>query len=118
MAQYDHLPVFRAAYDLALSIDRAVHGWSRYHKYTSGAELRTLSRSVLKDIIAANDQREPAERLLLLKKASANLEMLKIMLRLAHDGGGCSSRKEYLHLAAQMVEVTKQLSGWKRSTNM
>lgn len=95
-----------------------MHGWSRYHKYTSGAELRTLSRVVLKDIIAANDQREPAERLRYLRKALTNLEMLKIMLRLTHDGGGCTSRKQYLHLATQVVDVAKQLSGWERSTSV
>ena len=112
------MPVFRAAYDLALSTDQAVHGWSRYHKYTSGTEIRTLSRAVLKDIITANDQREPAERLHYLRKALTNLEMLKIMLRLAHDSGGCSSRKQYLHLASQVVDVAKQLSAWARSTEV
>ena len=103
---------------MALSVDRAVHGWSRYHKYTSGAELRTLSRTVLKDIVAANDQRDSAERLRYLRQALTNLEMLKIMLRLAHDGGGCTSRKQYLHLAAQVVDIAKQLSAWARSTEV
>ena len=40
MARYEHLPIYRAAFDLAVHIEKIVHNFSRYHKYTLGSELR------------------------------------------------------------------------------
>ncbi len=44
MARYEHLPIYRAAFDLAVHIEKIVHNFSRYHKYTLGTELRNKSR--------------------------------------------------------------------------
>ena len=55
MAQYEHLPIFKKAYDLTLYFEQIVRGFSRYHKYTVGSELRQLSREVLRLIRRAND---------------------------------------------------------------
>ena len=43
MAQYEHLPIFKKAYDLTLYFEKIVRNFSRYHKYSVGAELRQLS---------------------------------------------------------------------------
>jgi hypothetical protein len=48
MAQYEHLPIFKKAYDLALYLEKIVRDFSRYHKYSVGAELRALSREVMR----------------------------------------------------------------------
>ena len=37
MARSEHLPIYKASYDLCLYLEEAVHGFSRYHKYTLGA---------------------------------------------------------------------------------
>lgn len=50
MAQYRHLPVWKAAFALAVHWARAVRRFSRYHKYTLGSELRhTTPRSASGD---------------------------------------------------------------------
>lgn len=36
MARYEHLPVYRKAYLLALAVEREVHRFSRFHKYAIG----------------------------------------------------------------------------------
>jgi hypothetical protein len=54
MAQYEHLPIYKKAYDLTLYFEKVVRGFSRYHKYTLGSELRELSREVLRLIRRAN----------------------------------------------------------------
>lgn len=33
MARSEHLPIYKAAYDLCLYFEQVVHGFSRYHKY-------------------------------------------------------------------------------------
>jgi len=42
-AYYEGLPIYRLAVDVAVRIDAAVRGFSRYHKYGVGSELRRLS---------------------------------------------------------------------------
>ena len=44
MARYDHLPIYRAAFDLAVHLEQIVRHFDRYHKYTLGTDLRTGSR--------------------------------------------------------------------------
>lgn len=48
MAQYEHLPIYKKAYDLTLYFEKIVRNFSRYDKYTIGADLRQLSREVLR----------------------------------------------------------------------
>jgi len=43
MAQSEHLPIYRCSYDLCLYLE-GVRGFSRYHKYTLGADLREGAR--------------------------------------------------------------------------
>lgn len=47
MARYQHLPIYKAALDMAVHFERMVAGFPRYHKYTLGTELRDGSRAVL-----------------------------------------------------------------------
>jgi hypothetical protein len=37
MAQYEHLPIYKAAFDLQIYFEGIVKNFSRYHKYTHGA---------------------------------------------------------------------------------
>ena len=64
MARYEHLPIYRAAFDLAVHIEKLVRGFTRYHKYSLGSELREQSREILARIIDANQSRDRAARLL------------------------------------------------------
>jgi hypothetical protein len=37
MARYEHLPIYRAAFDLAVHVEKLVRGFTRYHKYSLGS---------------------------------------------------------------------------------
>jgi len=43
MARYEHLPIYKAAMELAIYFEKAVRNFSRYNKYTIGADLRNKS---------------------------------------------------------------------------
>lgn len=58
MAQYEHLSIYKKAYDLALYFEKIVRSFSRYHKYTLGTELREKSREILQLIRQANNAAE------------------------------------------------------------
>jgi hypothetical protein len=47
MAHYENLPIYKAALDLAIYIEKIVRFFSRYHKYTIGTDLRDTSRRIL-----------------------------------------------------------------------
>ena len=40
MAHTEHLPIYKSAYELCLRLEQVVRGFSRYHKYSIGADLR------------------------------------------------------------------------------
>lgn len=54
MARYEHLPIYKKAMDLTIYLEKIVRGFSRYHKYTLGSELREKSREIVGVIIKAN----------------------------------------------------------------
>ena len=58
MARYEHLPIYAKAYELALRVEQEVHGFSRFHKYAIGADLRALCRAMLRQVIRANNAGE------------------------------------------------------------
>ena len=54
MARYDHLQIYKSALDFAVYVEQIVSGFSRYHKYTLGSELRGLSHKMVVIVIRVN----------------------------------------------------------------
>ncbi len=113
MAKYEHLPIFRAAFDLALHFEKIIRNFSRYHRYTLGTELRNRSRAVMELVIVANNTVAREPQLLMLRQ---EIEGLKMLARLCHESGGFASTRSYLYVAEQIVQLAKQNEGWLRYT--
>lgn len=113
MARYDHLPIYRTAFDLAVHIEKIVRHFSRYHKYTLGTKLRENSRRILARIIEANNSQNREAILLQLRE---ELEKFKVLVRLCHQSGGFSGTRSYLYVSEQIVNLAKQNEGWLRQT--
>ena len=111
MARYEHLPMYRAAFDLAVHMERIVKNFSRYHKYTLGTELRDGSRRVLQRIMEANEARDRGPILETLRR---EIESLKVTARLAQESEAFASTRAYLHVAEQVVGIARQNEGWLR----
>jgi stage III sporulation protein SpoIIIAA len=111
MARYDHLPIYRTSFDLAVHIEKIVRNFSRYHKYSLGTELRENSRRILERIIEANNSQNRETILLQLRE---DLEKFKVLVRLCHQSGGFSNTKSYLYVSEQIVNLAKQNEGWLR----
>ena len=79
MANTEHLPIYKSSYDLCLYLEQVVQGFSRYHKYSLGTDLRDGGRRVLKLVVRANARYDKAPVLLELRE---ELEELKVLLRL------------------------------------
>ncbi len=112
MAQTDHLPIFKQAYDLCLYLDQIVRTFPRYHKYALGADLRESARRVLRLVVRANTRRDKTATLLELRET---VEELKVLLRLAFDSKAFQKMASFEHAAAHVVGIAKQNEGWLKS---
>jgi hypothetical protein len=72
MARYERLPIYKAALDMTVHIEKLVAGFSRYHKYTLGTELREASRGML-----------TSTTILLMSRASGSLPLSRPCQRVA-----------------------------------
>lgn len=112
MARYEHLPIYKAALDAAVHFEQVVAGFSRYHKYSLGTELRHASRLVVEQVIRANSARERLPELIRLRDG---LEHLLVLMRLAKEVKAFKSFTAYQHAAELVVKVCRQNEGWIRS---
>ena len=62
MARHEHLPIYKAALDMTVHFEKLVAGFSRYHKYTLGTELRQGSRAALQQVLRTNNAATRAQR--------------------------------------------------------
>jgi len=112
VAQSEHLPIYKGSYDLCLYLEQVVRGFSRYHKYSLGADLRDGARRVLKLIVRANQRGDKAPVLLEVRE---EIEQLKVVLRLCHDVKAFPNLNSFEHAIRQVTEIAKQNEGWLKS---
>jgi len=93
-----------------------VAGFSRYHKYTLGTELRDGSRAVLMQVVRANNAPDAAARCDELIRLRERLEALQLALRVAKEVKALKSFASYLHAVEQVGMVARQNEGWFRHT--
>jgi hypothetical protein len=112
VARYEHLPIYKQAMDVAVHFEQIVAGFSRYHKYTLGTELRNTSREIVGIIIQANSARDKQPDLLRLRE---RLEALLVLMRLAKEVRAFKSFNAYVHAVEIVGSVSRQNEGWLRS---
>lgn len=112
MAQSEHLPIYKASYDLCLYFEQVVRGFSRYDKYALGADLRDSARSVLKLVVRANARGDKASVLLEIRE---QLEELKVLLRLGHDSKVFANFNSFEHAISLVTDIARQNEGWLKS---
>ncbi len=80
MARYEHLPIYKQAMDIVVYFEKTVAGFSRYHKYTLGTELRNQSKKIVVQIIKSN---QTTNKQMLLLELRQMLEELLLLVRVA-----------------------------------
>lgn len=114
MARYEHLPIYKKAFDLTVHFEKVVAGFSRYHKYTLGTELRNRSREIVLTIILANSSRDKMPHLMQLRN---DLEELLLLIRLCKETKAFKSFKAFQFAAEEVTAVSRQNKGWLRACN-
>jgi hypothetical protein len=109
MARSEHLPIYKASYDLCLYFEQVVRNFSRYHKYSLGGDLLDGARSVLKLIVRANARRDKTPVLLEVRE---QVEELKVLLRLGQDVKAFANFHSFEHAITLVTAIAKQNEGW------
>ncbi len=112
MAQYEHLPIYRKAYDMTIYIENIVRGFSRYDKYTLGTDLRNLSREIVRLIVRANSEKE---RLSTIQKLRDTIEELKVTIRVCKEVKALKDFNSFKYLMENAISLSRQSEGWIKS---
>ena len=107
MAQYEHLPIYKKAFDLLVYFERIVKNFSRYHKYTHGSALRNIAQEVVMLIIRANNSQEKGP---VLQEVRIKLEELKVVIRICKEIKAFSNFNSFetsINLVRRGFEATK-----------
>lgn len=112
MAQYEHLPIYKKAFDMTIYIENAVRGFSRYHKYTLGTDLRDISRSVVRLVVRANSERE---RLATLVQLRDTIEEMKVTVRVCKEVKAFKNFNTFKYMMEEVISLGRQSEGWIKS---
>ena len=107
MARHEHLPIYKAALDLTVHLEKVVAGFSRYHKYTLGTELRQGSRAVLQQVVRANNATNAAERAAELLRLREYIESLLLTMRVGKEVQAFRSFAGYLAAGRSVMLVAQ-----------
>ncbi|MFN3480895.1 MAG: four helix bundle protein [Thermodesulfovibrionales bacterium] len=112
MAQYEHLPIYKKAIDMAVYIENIVRNFSRYHKYTLGTDLRNISREIVRLIIRANSE---SDRLKTLFELRDTIEELKVTLKISKEVKAFKNFASFKHAIEDAISLSRQNEGWIKS---
>ena len=93
-------------------LEQVVRNFSRYHKYSLGADLRDGARRVLKLVVRANARRDKAP---VLHEIREQVEELKVLLRLCQDVKAFPNFNSFEHAIGLVTEIARQNEGWLKS---
>lgn len=110
-AAYENLPVYKSAKDLVVYLEIIVAGFSRYYKYTIGADLRKLSYAAFALIAKANVR---DVRVSYLHDALDKLLEIKLRIEVCADIRAFNNKNSYPTAMRKVIEVSRQCEGWLR----
>ena len=109
-------PVVKLAERLLVDIENAVLGFSRFHKYTFGTDLRRRAMDVA--TLAHRAWRDRRQQDKWLSELVWSLDDLNLTLQLGSRIRAFASFGQFEHLARVRSSLGKQVGGWSRSRHL
>lgn len=97
---------------LRMDIENAVRGFDRFHKYSSGDDLREQVKVVQRAVNRAWSDKARQQQWL--EKLVHEIDQLKADMQLAQDVRAFRSLRQFQHLYLQVDEIGRQAGGWHR----
>jgi hypothetical protein len=111
MAIYSDLPIYKASYDLFVTIFEYTKNFTKEYKYTVGEKLKNETLEMMVNVYRANTRKDKTE---LLQTARENIEVIRLLFRLLKDLKQIDVKK-FVTITVQIENVSKQLAGWQKS---
>jgi len=112
MSRYEDLPVYKAVYDLLVEMFKFTKNFNKDYKYTIGESLKKETVELITLIYKANSQKNKVE---ILQVAREHLEVIRLFIRLLKDLHQINIKK-FVFINKQVENVSKQLTGWQKSS--
>jgi hypothetical protein len=109
---YYQLPVYKASYDLLITIYVFTKKLSREYKYTIGQDLKTEAKNLMVEIYKANSTCNKRE---IIKKARERLLIIRLNIRILKDLKEIALKK-FIQLNELIESVSRQLAGWEKKS--
>ena len=110
MATYDQLPVYKATYDLLLTIFQVCQNMERDYKFTIGESLKKEKIELIVNVYRANSRHDKEA---IIGTARENAEVIRLLLRLLKDLKQIEL-KRFVDMNIQLESISKQLVAWQK----
>ena len=111
MGKYEHLPVYRAGYDMFIKMSQIIGHFPREHKFSIGERLQDAGLDLVLLIYKAN---ATYEKVPVLKELLEKSQLINLLSRMCMDLK-IMSNAEYCSMIEMNSEVYKQAQGWLKS---
>ena len=110
---YKDLIIFEKMYELNLWLFPMVNKFPKAQRFVLGQQIQTLALRITMGIMRANVE---TQKLPYLKQVSVELDMLRVLTRLAHELRFMST-KQYEFVSKKVTEIGRLLGGWIKSSS-
>ena len=107
-----HLPVYKASYDMTLTLFHVIKKYSKEFKYTLGEQLKKDCLALIATIYKANIMLDKKSALI---EARWYLEWVRVLLRMSKDLHVISLDK-FVVLQESIEVISKQLTAWQKNS--
>jgi len=111
MARYEHLPIYKAAYDLFIEALQTTKTFPRDYRYTLGEHFHKTAVELLKSVYRTNISKNKTDSI---KEILYFTQEMGILIRAAHDLKILADNK-FLSLIEKRDSIEKQATGWLKS---
>ena len=109
---FDLPPIVKLAKRLLLDIEQAVRGFSRYHKYNLGKDLREQAMHLVR--VCHRAWRDRPRQLHWTEQLVWAIDEIKLSLQLGSELRAFQSFGQFEALIREAEELGRQAGGWKR----
>lgn len=107
------LPIWRDANLLLLEVEKVVRGFTRYHKYTLGSDLRHQAMTICR-LLSRALREEAQQRINLVSRLLVAVDDIKVLIQLAKELKAFQNFSHFQVLVELAVSLSKQGGAWKQ----
>jgi hypothetical protein len=108
------IPIVQAVYGAYAFWNEVLLKFPKIQRHFLGQTCSAYLLEILEKILASAQTIHISEKMTPLRQASAKLDTLKLLIRLAKDCK-CISNTQYLHMESKLQEIGRMIGGWIKS---